>query len=90
MVPACPSCGLAPDRGEHDTWIGGVFVNFALAEVIVVVAFIVAMIATWPDTPWTVLTWSTAALAVVAPIVTYPFTLTFWLAVDRTFRADVR
>lgn len=66
------------------------FVNFVLAEIIVVAAFITVMLATWPDTPWTVLTWSTAALAVVAPIVTYPFTLTFWLAVDRTFRADIR
>lgn len=82
----CPACGIIPDRGEHDTFIGGVFVNFVVAEIIVVAGFLGVMLLTWPDPPWTVLTWGTAALAVVTPIVTYPFTLTFWLAMDMTFR----
>lgn len=67
-------------------FIGGMFVNFVLAEIIVVAAFMIVMILTWPSTPWTPLMWGTAILAVVAPVVTYPFTLTFWLAVDMTFR----
>ena len=75
-----------PGRGEHDTWIGGVFVNFVVAELIVVAGFIMVMLLTWPDTPWRELTWGTALLAIIAPIVTYPFTLTFWLAVDMAFR----
>ena len=67
-------------------FIGALLVNFVLAEIVVVVALITVMIATWPDTPWTALTWGTAILAVVSPIVTYPFTLTFWLAIDMAFR----
>ena len=86
LRPACPVCGAVPDRGEHDAWIGGVFVNFVVAELIVVAGFIAAMLLTWPETPWRALTWGTAILAIVAPVVTYPFTLTFWLAVDMTFR----
>lgn len=69
-------------------FIGALFVNFAVAEVLVVAAFIAAMIATWPDTPWAMLMWGSAALAVIAPIVTYPFTLTFWLAIDMAFRPN--
>lgn len=86
LRPACPVCGALPGRGEHDMFIGGMFVNFVLAEIVVVVAFITVMILTWPETPWTPLTWGTAVLAIVAPVVTYPFTMTFWLAVDMTFR----
>lgn len=82
----CPSCGIAPARGEHDFFIGAVLVNFVLAELITVVAFITAMIATWPDPNWDLLLWGTAALAVIAPIATYPFTMSFWLAMDMTFR----
>lgn len=67
-------------------FMGAVLVNFVVAELIVVVALVAAMLLTYPDTPWRLLTWGTAALAVLAPIVTYPFTLTFWLAVDFVFR----
>lgn len=88
LRPTCPACGAVPGRGEHDMFIGALFVNFAVAEVVVVVAFIAVMIATWPDTPWTGLMWGSAALAVIAPIVTYPYTLTFWLAVDMAFRPN--
>lgn len=77
---------MDPARGEHDMFIGGVLVNFVVAELLVVLAFMTAMILTYPDTPWRLLTWCTAGLAVVAPVVTYPFTLTFWLAVDFVFR----
>ena len=67
-------------------FIGALLVNFVVAELVVVVAFMTTMILTYPDTPWRLLTWGTAAIAVIAPIVTYPFTLTFWLAIDFVFR----
>lgn len=86
----CPTCGIAPARGEHDFFIGAVMVNFVVAELIVVFAFIAAMIVSWPDVNWDLLLWGTAALAVLAPIATYPFTMTFWLAVDMTFRPPGR
>jgi uncharacterized protein (DUF983 family) len=82
----CPACGMDPARGEHDMFIGALLVNFVVAELIVVLSFVTAMILTYPDTPWRLLTWGTAAVAVLAPIVTYPFTLTFWLAIDFVFR----
>lgn len=82
----CPACGIDPARGEPDMFIGALLVNFVVAELIVVVAFVTVMILTYPDTPWRLLTWGTAAIAVIAPVVTYPFTLTFWLAIDFVFR----
>lgn len=86
----CPVCGIAPARGEHDFFIGAVMVNFVVAELIVVIAFVTTMILTMPDPNWDLLLWGTAALAVLAPIVTYPYTMTFWLAMDMTFRPPGR
>lgn len=83
---ACPACGMDPARGEHDMFIGALLVNFVVAELVVVIALVTAMLLTYPDTPWRLLTWGTAALAVLVPVVTYPFTLTFWLAIDFVFR----
>lgn len=86
----CAKCGIAPARGEHDFFIGAVMVNFVVGELIVVLAFITAMLLMLPDPNWDLLLWGTAALAVVAPIVTYPFTMSFWLAMDMTFRPPGR
>ena len=61
-------------------------VNFVLAELVVVIAFVTAMIVMWPDPNWDALLWGTAALAIVAPIAMYPFTMSFWLAIDMAFR----
>lgn len=86
----CPACGIVPARGEHDFFIGAAMVNFVVAELVVVVAFITALLLMLPDPNWDVLLWGTAALAVIAPVVAYPFTMTFWLAVDMTFRPPGR
>lgn len=88
LAPRCPECGFVPDRGESDYFIGAYLVNFIVAELLVVVAFIFAMIVTWPSPPWDALLWGTAALAVLSPVVAYPFTVTFWLAVDLALRPE--
>lgn len=86
----CTKCGIVPARGEHDFFIGAVMVNFVVGELVVVFAFITAMLLMLPDPNWDLLLWGTAALAVVAPIATYPFTMSFWLAMDMTFRPPGR
>ena len=59
-------------------------------EVILAGAFLVVMIATWPNPPWDALQYGGAALAVIVPIVCYPFTKTIWLALDLIFRPPKR
>jgi len=86
----CPDCGIAPARGEHDFFIGAVMVNFVLAELVTVLTFVAAMILMWPAVNWDALLWGTVALAIAAPIATYPFTMTLWLALDMTFRPPGR
>src|SRR5436190_19075374 len=68
MKPHCPHCGLPLDRGESDYFYGAYMLNFIFAELIPVVVFVVALIATWPTPPWNALTAIMIVLAIVAPI----------------------
>jgi len=82
----CPHCGLRFDRGESDYFYGAYLLNFVAAELVPVIVFVVALIATWPTPPWNLLTAVTVVLAVVAPILLYPTTKALWLALDLIFR----
>lgn len=84
----CPGCGLRTDRGEHDHFLGAMALNLVVAELTLVVVLAGAMMATWPDPPWRLLTWGGAALALVLPAAFYPFTKLSWLALDLRFRPE--
>jgi len=82
----CPQCGLNFDRGESDYFYGAYLLNFVAAELVPVIVFVVALIATWPSPPWNLLMAVTIVLAIVAPILLYPTTKALWLALDLIFR----
>ena len=84
--PECPHCRLRFDRGESDYFYGAYLLNFVAAELVPVIVFVVALIATWPAPPWNLLTAVTVVLAIVAPILLYPTTKALWLALDLIFR----
>ena len=84
----CPRCQLELDRGESDHFYGAYLLNFVVAELIPALAFVIALIVTWPSPPWTALTWGAVILAATTPLLTYPFTKTLWLALDLAFRRD--
>ena len=86
MEPQCPNCALRLDRGESDYFYGAYMLNFIFAELIPVVVFVVALVATWPTPPWNALMAITIVLAILAPIALYPTTKALWLAVDLIFR----
>ncbi len=82
----CGACGLRYDRGEHDHFLGAYLLNFIIAELLVVAGLVGAMLLTWPDVPWTALTWGLALLVVPAPFATYPYSRAVWLALDLQFQ----
>ena len=49
-------------------------------------ALLLALLATWPDPPWTPILFGGGALMVLMPIAFYPLSKTLWLAVDLVFR----
>ena len=84
--PRCTACGLAFDRHEPDYFIGAYIVNLIVAELIVVGGMLVGMYATWPDVPWNTMKWVLLPIALVAPLATYPFSKSIWLAIDLIYR----
>lgn len=78
------------ERGEDDYFLGAYALNLIGVEVALAAAFIVVMIATWPNPPWDALQYGGVVLAVIIPIISYPFTKTIWLALDLIFRPPKR
>jgi len=86
----CPHCGMLLERGEGDYFLGGYALNLIAVELILAGAFLVVLVATWPDPPWQALEYGGVALAVLAPIVCYPFAKGVWLGIDLIFRPPKR
>jgi hypothetical protein len=86
MKKTCPVCQLILDRGEPDYFLGGYTVNFVAAELIIVLGGALSILLTWPDVPWTLITWALVVLMILAPIVFYPFAKTLWLGLDLVIR----
>lgn len=82
----CPTCGLRMQRGEDDYFVGAYLFNLCAVELILYVGVFACIAATYPDTPWTALTWVTSILMIVGCFACYPFAKTTWLAVDLSIR----
>lgn len=82
----CPTCGLRMQRGESDYFVGAYLLNLCLVEAILWVGAFACIAVTYPDTPWTALTWVTGILMIVGCFACYPFSKTTWLAIDLSIR----
>ncbi len=82
----CPTCGLRIERGESDYFVGAYLFNLIAVELILFVCVCGFVAVTWPDVPWTLLTYVTAALMLSGCFLCYPFAKTTWLAVDLAIR----
>lgn len=86
LADACPGCGLRPDRGEPDHFLGGYVVNLGVAEFLAAVLWAAWLGAAWPDPSWALMQWSAAVLVIAMPVALYPFTRLVFLAIDLNFQ----
>jgi uncharacterized protein (DUF983 family) len=82
----CPHCGIRLQRGESDYFIGAYLLNLVAVEVLFGILLAVVVIATYPNTPWTLLQWGSLVLIVAGAVICYPVTKAVWLAADLIFR----
>ena len=83
----CPGCGLRLERGEEsDYFLGGMFLNIMLVELLFALALLVAIVAMWPDVPWDGIEYVLVGGMIGAPIVLYPVSRLLWLAMDLLIR----
>jgi uncharacterized protein (DUF983 family) len=88
LRPACPSCGQALQRGEHDHWLGAFAVNLVAAELIGVGVVIAFVLISLPDVPWRAVQIAAPLIMVALPFLFFPFSRTLWLAWDLHFRPE--
>lgn len=84
MTPDCPKCGLHFER-EQGYWAGALAINITATGGLFAVLFVGLLIATIPNVPVVALLVILVPVAVLGPIVYYPFSKTVWVAVDRAF-----
>lgn len=86
LVSQCPSCGLRPDRGEPDHFLGGYVLNLGIAEAMAALTWLILLLWQWPNPNWELLQWGAAALMIALPFAIYPFTRLIFLATDLGFQ----
>jgi uncharacterized protein (DUF983 family) len=86
VAPSCPGCGLHLDRDEPGYWIGSYTINLFVTEGVFALVFLAGILLTWPAVPWTALAIICGGLAVLTPILVFPHSKLFYLAIDLAFR----
>lgn len=76
----CPRCGLKLDRAEEGHQVGSYTVNISVTLFLLVLGICLAIWLTWPDVPWERITTGSVIAALLLPLVLYPWTKTFYLA----------
>ena len=82
MVDDCPRCGLHFER-EQGYWAGALAINIMATGGLFAIVFVALLVATIPNVPVGPLLAILVPIAVLGPIVYYPFSKTIWVAVDR-------
>ncbi|MDQ6738054.1 MAG: DUF983 domain-containing protein [Gemmatimonadota bacterium] len=87
LLTRCDRCGIRLERGEsEDYYLGGMFFNIALAEVLFAMVLLIVIVWRWPNVPWAGVEYSLLVAMVAAPIVLYPVSRLMWLALDLLLR----
>lgn len=84
MVDDCPTCGLHFER-EDGYWGGALAINIMATGGLFTIVFVIALVLTIPEVPVAPLLAILVPIALLGPIVYYPFSKTVWVAVDRAF-----
>ncbi|MGH7584037.1 MAG: hypothetical protein ACREL5_12505 [Gemmatimonadales bacterium] len=85
-APNCPRCGFRLDRAEDGYWLGSYNVNLGVTLLLSTVGIAGAIWLQWPSPDWTGITIGAVAAGIVVPIAIFPWTKTFYLALDVIFR----
>ena len=84
--PRCRRCGLRWDRNTNGHELGALTINILLIMGLLLIAMVVGIVLTVPDIAVVPLVVGLGAVAVVGPIVSYPFGYTIWMAIDLATR----
>jgi uncharacterized protein (DUF983 family) len=81
MKERCPRCGMKFER-EEGFFLGAFTVNFGVMLISLALFIVIGIAATLPDPPAGKLALLGMVVGVVVPTFFYPFSRTFWSAID--------
>jgi len=82
----CAVCGFVFKRGNPAYFSGAIFINYLLGAGASILAFLVVLVATWPNVPWNVLAYAGPVGALVIVLLLHPVSKMILLAVDVRMR----
>ena len=82
----CPRCAFPLEQRIEGHWLGALGMNTIVSFGLLALTMAVGLIATYPDIATGPLVALCATVAVVVPLVFYPFSKTLWSAVDLAMR----
>ncbi len=85
MLERCPRCDLKFERIEGHL-VGAMGINTVVSIIVLLIVGVAGFVITYPELPLLPLVSTTIAVAVVFPIVFYPFSKTIWTAIDLRMR----
>ena len=81
MAERCPRCGLRLER-EEGAFLGSLVLNYSVTALALITYLVVVLVLTLPDPPVFPLTAGAVVIAVLVPLIVYPFAKTTWAAID--------
>ena len=84
MKESCPNCRFRFER-EEGYWTGAMIVAIAIPIGLLLLVFVLPMILTWPDVPWTTLLITAFIVLGLSPVIFYPHSKTIWVWLDLKF-----
>ena len=87
ILDRCPRCNFRLDERIEGHWLGSLGMNTIVSTTALFATMIAGLIIAYPDfeAPW-VLVGICVAVAVVVPLVFFPFSKTLWGAIDLAMR----
>jgi uncharacterized protein (DUF983 family) len=85
MLERCPRCGLRFERIEGH-WSGDLGINTIVSFGALFLTLIIGFAVTYPDVPGVALFLASVTVALVVPLVFFPYSKTIWLAIDLMMR----
>ena len=87
MKPRCPTCGVKFER-ESGFFLGAYMINYGITALflLVVMAVLIVRLAMDPSASIVPFLIAGATVAVIVPLVCYPFGKTVWAAIDLVMR----
>ncbi len=87
MKEYCPTCGHSLANGNR---VGAYIFNLGAAEIVLMAVLIWIVVARWPTPPWGLLQYLVPALALVMPLLFYPFSKLLFVAIDLAMYPDAK